>query len=69
MTWVRIEGVKDAETPHSRRAGETRVDVLLNLKKLAVSVPSGEPTETRLEAKGPKEVTGADVSEGPASRC
>jgi DNA-directed RNA polymerase subunit alpha len=26
-------------------------------------VPSGEPTETRLEASGPRQVTGADVSE------
>src|SRR3972149_2005535 len=39
------------------------VDVVLNLRKLAVNVPSGEPMTTRLEAKGPKEVTGADVSE------
>ena len=42
---------------------EGTVDVLLNLKKLAVNVPSGEPMETRLEAQGPREVTGADVSE------
>jgi DNA-directed RNA polymerase subunit alpha len=42
---------------------EDTVDVLLNLKKLAVNVPSGEPMETRLDATGPKEVTGADVSE------
>ena len=42
---------------------EETVDVLLNLKKLAVNVPSGEPMETRLDAAGPKEVTGADVSE------
>jgi len=33
------------------------------LKKLAVNSPSGEPMETRLEATGPKDVTGADVSE------
>ena len=42
---------------------ESTQDVLLNLKKLAVNVPSGESMETRLEAKGPKAVTGADVSE------
>jgi len=38
-------------------------DVLLNLRKLAVNVPSGEPTTTRIEVKGPRQVTGADVSE------
>jgi len=62
VTWVRIAGVKDAA---ARIPGvqEDTVDVLLNLKKLAVNVPSGEPMETRLDAKGPREVTGADVSE------
>ncbi|MGH7300058.1 MAG: DNA-directed RNA polymerase subunit alpha [Candidatus Rokuibacteriota bacterium] len=62
VTWVRIPGVKDAET---RIPGvqEDTTDVLLNVKKLAVNVPSGEPTETRLEAAGPRPVTGADVSE------
>src|SRR5262249_57515873 len=42
---------------------ESTQDVLLNLKKLAVNVPSGEAMVTRLEATGPKAVTGADVSE------
>ena len=62
VSWARIPGVKDMET---RIPGvqEDTTDVLLNVKKLAVSVPSGEPTETRLEAQGPKQVTGADVSE------
>jgi len=62
VAWVRIPGVKD---PDTRIPGvqEDTTDVLLNVKKLAVNVPSGEPTETRLEAKGPKTVTGADVSE------
>jgi DNA-directed RNA polymerase subunit alpha len=62
VTWVRIEGLKDAG---ARIPGvqEDTMDVLLNLKKLAVNVPSGEPMETRLDATGPKEVTGADVSE------
>lgn len=62
VTWVKIEGVKDA-VAHIPGVQEDTVDVLLNLKKLAVHVPSGEPQTTRLEAKGPKEVTGADVSE------
>jgi DNA-directed RNA polymerase subunit alpha len=62
VTWVRIAGIKDAAAriPGVREDTE---DVLLNLKKLAVNVPSGEPMETRLDAKGPREVTGADVSE------
>jgi DNA-directed RNA polymerase subunit alpha len=62
VTWVRIAGLKEAD---ARIPGvqEDTMDVLLNLKKLAVNVPSGEPMETRLDATGPKEVTGADVSE------
>lgn len=62
VTWVRIAGMKD---PTARIPGvsEETVDVLLNLKKLAVNVPSGEPMETQLDAEGAKEVTGADVSE------
>ncbi|HEY7433946.1 MAG TPA: DNA-directed RNA polymerase subunit alpha, partial [Methylomirabilota bacterium] len=62
VAWVRIPGVKDAG---SKIPGvqEDTTDVLLNVKKLAVSVPSGESTETRLEATGPRPVTGADVSE------
>ena len=62
VTWARVKGVKDVETPLPGVAESTQ-DVLLNLKKLAVNVPSGESMETRLEAKGPKAVTGADVSE------
>jgi DNA-directed RNA polymerase subunit alpha len=62
VAWARIPGVKDAagKIPGVQ---EDVTDVLLNLKKLAVNVPSGEPAETRLEATGPREVTGADVSE------
>ena len=62
VAWVRIVGVKDSAAPIPG-VHEDTVDVLLNLKKLAVNVPSGEPMETRLEAVGPREVTGADVSE------
>ena len=62
VTWARIKGVKDVETPLPGVTESTQ-DVLLNLKKLAVNVPSGESMETRLEATGPKAVTGADVSE------
>jgi DNA-directed RNA polymerase subunit alpha len=62
VTWVKIDGVPNVDTPIPG-VQESTVDVLLNLKKLAVNVPSGEPMETRLEAQGAKEVTGADVSE------
>ena len=62
VTWVRVQGIRDSTAPIPGVEEET-IDVLLNLKKLAVNVPSGEPMETRLEAVGPKEVTGADVSE------
>lgn len=62
VAWVRIDGVKDAEAAIPGVQEET-MDVLLNLRKLAVNVPSGEPMTTRLDAKGPKQVTGADVSE------
>src|SRR5919201_1732614 len=62
VTCVRIMGLTDAR---ARIPGvhEETLDVLLNLKKLAVNVPSGEAMQTRLDATGPKEVTGADVSE------
>jgi DNA-directed RNA polymerase subunit alpha len=62
VTWVRIPGVKDLAGKITGVEEDT-TDVLLNVKKLAVNVPSGEPTETRLEATGPRPVTGADVSE------
>jgi DNA-directed RNA polymerase subunit alpha len=62
VAWIKIDGVRDAVAPIPGVQEDT-VDVLLNLKKLALNVPSGEPLTTRLEAKGPKEVTGADVSE------
>ncbi len=43
VSWARIPGVKDMETPIPGVQEDT-TDVLLNVKKLAVSVPSGEPT-------------------------
>jgi DNA-directed RNA polymerase subunit alpha len=42
---------------------ESTVDVLLNLKKLSIQIPSGEPRTVRVDATGPKTVTGADVPE------
>jgi len=63
VAWVKIEGLRKGDEARIPGVQEDTQDVLLNLKKLAVNVPSGEPTTTRLEAKGPREVTGADVSE------
>ena len=62
VAWVKIEGVRPNDT---RIAGvtESLTDVLLNLKKLAIQVPSDEPRVLRLEATGPKEVKGEDVPE------
>src|SRR5262245_15179964 len=62
VVWVRVKGVNDV-TDRIPGVQEDTVDVLLNLRKLALNVPSGEPMETRLEAQGPRDVTGADVSE------
>src|SRR5262245_25255306 len=62
VSWVKIEGVRNIET---RIPGvtESTGDVLLNLKKLAIQVPSGEPRVLRLDVQGPKAVTGADLPE------
>jgi DNA-directed RNA polymerase subunit alpha len=62
VSWVKIDGVRsaDAKIPG---VTENTVDVLLNLKKLAIQVPSGEPRTVQLTLSGPKAVTGADVPE------
>jgi DNA-directed RNA polymerase subunit alpha len=62
VAWVKIEGVKPSD---STIAGvtESLTDVLLNLKKLAIQVPSDEPRVLRLEVAGPKDVKGEDVPE------
>jgi len=62
VAWVRIDGVRSAE---GRIPGVTEptLDVLLNLKKLAIQVPSGEPKVLRFQVTGPRTVTGADVPE------
>ena len=62
VAWVKIEGVKNPETKIPG-VTESTVDVLLNLKKLAIQSPSGEPQVIRLEFQGPKRVTGADLPE------
>src|SRR5262252_8621533 len=62
VSWVRIDGVRPTDT---KVAGvtESLADVLLNLKKLAVQVPSDEPRVLRMEVTGPREVKGEDVPE------
>jgi len=62
VSWVKIDGVRsaDAKIPGVK---ESTVDVLLNLKKLVVQSPSNEPKILRLEATGPRAVTGTDVPE------
>jgi len=62
VSWVRIDGVKNVETKIPG-VKESTVDVLLNIKKLAIQVPSGEAKVLRVEVTGPKDVTGADVPE------
>src|SRR6185436_18816114 len=62
VAWVKMDGVRGADTPIAG-VKETTSDVLLNLKKLSIQVPSGEPRTVRVEVTGPKVVTGADVPE------
>jgi DNA-directed RNA polymerase subunit alpha len=62
VAWVKIDGVRGADTPIPG-VKESTTDVLLNLKKLAIQVPSGEPRTVRIDVTGPKTVTGADVPE------
>jgi len=62
IVWVKIDGVADAAAPIPGVA-ESVTDVLLNLRKLAVEVPSDEPKTVRLEVTGPRDVTGADIPE------
>jgi DNA-directed RNA polymerase subunit alpha len=62
VAWVRIDGVRsvDQKIPG---VVEGTADVLLNLKKLVIQVPAGEPRVIRLDVTGPRTVTGADVPE------
>src|SRR5213592_1009144 len=62
VAWVKIDGVRAADAPIPG-VKESTTDVLLNLKKLAIQVPAGEPCTVRFEVTGPKTVTGADVPE------
>jgi len=60
VSWVKIAGVT---TKATRLAGvqEDLADILLNLKKLVLRLPEEKPATARLEVKGPKAVTGADI--------
>ena len=62
VSWVKIDGIRSADTKIPG-VTEGTVDVLLNLKKLAIQIPAGEPRTIQVEVKGPREVTGADVPE------
>src|SRR5438094_5986722 len=62
VSWVKVDGVRSADTKIPG-VTESTVDVLLNLKKLSVQVPSQEPRVVRLEVTGPKTVKGDDVPE------
>jgi DNA-directed RNA polymerase subunit alpha len=62
VAWVKIDGVRNADQKIPG-VTESTVDVLLNLKKLVIQVPSGEPKTVRIELTGPRTVTGADVPE------
>ena len=62
IAWVKIDGVRSDDTPIPG-VKESTSDVLLNLKKLAIQVPAGEPRTVLVEVTGPKTVTGADVPE------
>src|SRR5262249_42751139 len=61
-SWVRVDGGRSAGTKIPG-VKESTVDVLLNIKKLAIQVPSGEAKVLRVEVTGPKAVTGAEVPE------
>ena len=62
VSWVKIDGVRAPDAP-IEGVKESTPDVLLNLKKLSIQVPSGEPRTVRVDVTGPKVVTGADVPE------
>ena len=62
VAWVKIDGVRSADTPIPG-VKESTTEVLLNLKKLAIQVPAGEPRTVRVDVSGPRTVTGADVPE------
>lgn len=62
VSWLRIDGLTQ-NAARIEGVHESATDVLLNFKKLAIQVPSGEPRTIQVELTGPKTVTGADIPE------
>jgi len=60
VTSIKIKGV-DHEFSTIPNVKEDVVDIILNIKKLAVRSHSAEPIKITLKAKGDKEVTAADI--------
>lgn len=64
VAWVRIPGLtRAADDGKIPGVMESTTELLLNLRKLVVQVPSSEPRTVRVEVEGPRDVTGADVPE------
>src|SRR3954464_10924237 len=61
ITSVKIEGVEH-EFSTMNGVKEDVVTILLNLKKLRFEIIGGESQTISLKVKGPKQVTGADLS-------
>ncbi|MGH2689658.1 MAG: DNA-directed RNA polymerase subunit alpha, partial [Actinomycetota bacterium] len=64
VTTIRIDGIQHefSEIPGVK---EDVTDIILNIKDLVIRSESDEPVTVRIQASGPKEVTGADIM-GPA---
>ena len=64
VTTIRIDGIQHefSEIPGVK---EDVTDIILNMKDLVIRSESDEPVTVRIQASGPKEVTGADIM-GPA---
>ncbi len=67
VAWVKILGVGD-QVAHIPGVKEDTTDILLNVRKLVLHLPGNEPLAVRLDVKGPREVTGADLAEHPGLR-
>jgi DNA-directed RNA polymerase subunit alpha len=61
ITAVRIQGV-DHQYTTLEGMSEDIVDFLLNIKQVRIKAGTGEQATLRLDVKGPKEVTAADIS-------
>jgi len=61
ITQVKISGVRHQFTATSGMS-EDIVELILNLKKVRLTVPTDKPVKLTLEAKGPKDVKAKDIS-------